>query len=85
MLMDDDQAAKVLLNILAQINRRMMTMRTNLDERPEVRTANRTETVRVANCLQVVGKSNPRQTEHESKSGPQLPAIADIDFSRDDF
>jgi hypothetical protein len=41
MLMDDDQAAKVLLNILAQINRRMMTMRTSLAARPEVRTANR--------------------------------------------
>ena len=42
MLMDDGQAAKVLLSVLAQINRRMMTMRTSLDARPEVRTANRT-------------------------------------------
>jgi hypothetical protein len=41
-LMDNAQNAKVLLGILAQVNRCMMIMRTNLDGRPEVRTANRT-------------------------------------------
>jgi hypothetical protein len=39
--MDNGQTAKVLLCILAQINRRMMTIRTSLNARPEVRTANR--------------------------------------------
>jgi hypothetical protein len=41
-LIDNGENAKVLLGILAQVNRRMMTMRTSLDARPEVRTANRT-------------------------------------------
>jgi hypothetical protein len=41
-LMDNGENAKVLLGVLAHVNRCMMTMRTSLDARPEVRTANRT-------------------------------------------
>jgi len=40
--MDNGHSAKRLLGILAQVNRRMMVMRTSLASRPEVNAANRT-------------------------------------------